>query len=208
MTMVMTAFMKLKVIFMTMEQNRPRVKPRTQSRRPLHCHPMAHTYRLCLSSQLPLPADLAWARVSTMDGVNAELGPWLKMTVPAYARERSLMDAPIGELSFRSWLLFAGVLPIDRHSLGFELIEAGHFVEKSSSWLHPLWRHERVVEATATATGDGCRLTDKLEFCARVGVVGRLDSALVHRVFRHRHQRLLRWAQRPREASCPVTRGA
>jgi hypothetical protein len=69
-----------------------------------------------------------------MNGVNAELGPWLSMTAPPEARDLRIEDAPIGEPLFASWVLLRGVLPIDRHY--FKLTEVRHgrgFVENSTS---------------------------------------------------------------------------
>ncbi len=39
----------------------------------------------CFETALASPADVVWARVTTMDGVNEELGPWLRMSSTASA---------------------------------------------------------------------------------------------------------------------------
>jgi len=148
-------------------------------------------YRFTIDLDLSLPADFVWERVSTMEGVNAELMPWLRMTVPPAVRERSLMEGPVGEPMFSSWLLLGGFVPIDRHTFCLEAIEEGCFQEQSSSWLHAVWRHERRVLGAEA----GCRVVDTLGFRPRLPFVGRIVLWIVRRVFEHRHRRLARWAQ-------------
>lgn len=46
--------------------------------------PRSHTFTF--SSVLQAPTERIWERVSTLSGVNAELGPWLRMTGPLEAR--------------------------------------------------------------------------------------------------------------------------
>ncbi len=65
-------------------------------------------YTFTIHSALSLPADFVWDRVSMMEGVNAELMPWLRMTVPPAVRGRNLMEFPGGEPMFSSWLLLGG----------------------------------------------------------------------------------------------------
>src|SRR3546814_1583374 len=96
------------------------------------------------STRLGADAADVWALVSTMDGVNAELRPLLRMTHPPHLR--SLTDATWepGEVIHQSWLLAGGILPIDRHGLALERVLPGEgFDEESSSWLQRRWRHER-----------------------------------------------------------------
>ena len=149
-------------------------------------------YAFSIQSDVPLSAPVVWSRVSTFLGVNYELMPWLRMTVPSAMEARSVMEAPLGEPIFASWLLFAGVLPIDRHIFQLEEAEEGRFLERSSSWLHAVWRHERRVVATET----GCRVSDELQFCPRLRFLGHLVLPIVRAVFAHRHRRLCRWARR------------
>jgi hypothetical protein len=75
------------------------------------------TLRLSFSSDLPATADEVWAHASTMDGVNAELGPWIRMTVPRAARGKGLADVEVGREAFASVLMLFGVLPFDLHHL-------------------------------------------------------------------------------------------
>jgi hypothetical protein len=131
-----------------------------------------------------------------MDGVNAELAPWLRMTHPAALR--SLDDAPelVGRVAFHSWLLAGGVLPFDRHALRLVSVErhpegGGAFVEESTSWLQARWRHERDVEPLGQ-NGDRCRVTDRLLVEPRVPLARPLVAVVVPWLFRQRHRGLVR----------------
>ena len=121
--------------------------------------------------------------MTTPQGVNAELGPWIRMTFPPQALT-GLQSAPVGEPLFVSWLLAFGILPFDRHV--FVLAEVGdlHFIETSHSVLQKLWRHERYVTAT------GCRVRDVVTVRARFWLAGPIARVLASAVFRHRHKRL------------------
>lgn len=124
-----------------------------------------------------------------MAGVNAELGPWLRMTHPADRADLATTEVSPGEVVFHSWLLALGVVPFDRHALAFEQLGDGGFVEESTSWLQRRWRHERRVAARPDG---GCSVTDVLVVVPRLPPARPLVAALVRAVFRHRHRRLVR----------------
>ena len=115
---------------------------------------------LAFRSELAADRSAVWAVVSTMDGVNAELAPWVRMTHPAELSSLADLQVEPGQVVLRSWLLAGGLVPIDRHALALEhvLPEQG-FDEESTSWLQRRWRHERRVETTAAG---GCVVTDRL----------------------------------------------
>lgn len=145
---------------------------------------------LTFASTLPASAATVWSAVSTMSGVNAELGPWIRMTSPRDLP--ALDDASItpGVEVFASWLLVGGVVPIDRHRLTLERVEPGvGFDEESHSWLQRRWRHERRVVPT---DGGGCTVTDRLVVEPRVRFMRPVVAAIVRQVFAHRHRRLRR----------------
>lgn len=80
---------------------------------------------LGFESLLAAPPAAIWAQASTMAGVNAELGPWVRMSYPA---DRAALDGqavPLGQVLFRSWLCAFGVLPFDRHALRLERLYPG-----------------------------------------------------------------------------------
>lgn len=143
------------------------------------------------SSVLAAPASQVWARVATMDGVNDELAPLVRMTHPATLS--TLTDAGdelLGRVVFHSWLLAGGVVPMDRHALRLLAVEqrgelGGGFVEDSTSWLQARWRHERDVEAIDAHT---CVVTDRLVVVPRLRVARPVVSAVVPRIFEHRHR--------------------
>ena len=142
---------------------------------------------LSFGSRLARPASEVWNVVGTMRGVNAELGPWLRMTVPAEADKLRLEDAPVGKALFASWVLFLGV-PIDRHYLELERIDPGRgFKEKSTSWSEARWIHERTVVPTGR---DACVVTDRLEMTPRLRAMTPLLVRVVTTVFKQRHRRL------------------
>lgn len=141
---------------------------------------------LVISSRLPLSPDDFWQRQS-LDSVNAELCPWLRMTAPARWRGMRLQDWDGQGPLFSSWVLLLGLLPIDRHAFGRFVFEPGSgFVETSSSWNARHWRHERRVVAEA----GGCMLTDRIEFTAQLPFAAPLLGFIYRAVFRHRHRRL------------------
>lgn len=115
-----------------------------------------------ITSDLAVGLDEVVAVAFTLDGVNAELGPWVRMTGGREVgdlRARAEGRAP-GTVLVRSWLLGLGVVPIDRHALVVERIidtadEQG-FDERSSSWLHRRWNHDRRIRHE----GVGCTVTD------------------------------------------------
>jgi hypothetical protein len=79
------------------------------------------------SSELASPAEVVWAHATSMAGVNLELRPWLRMTVPRALDLQPRPISPPGEFAFHSWLLLGRVLPFDRHALGFETMAPEQF---------------------------------------------------------------------------------
>jgi hypothetical protein len=102
------------------------------------------------SSTLARPAEEVWAEVTTPSGINWELRPWLRMTVPRRFRTLSLQDVELGALVCRSWVLLLGLVPFEYDDL--VLVERGprlRFLELSSTLATRMWQHERVVEPSA-----------------------------------------------------------
>ncbi|HVE69437.1 MAG TPA: hypothetical protein VNB64_12730 [Solirubrobacteraceae bacterium] len=140
------------------------------------------------TTELPAPADAVWARVTTPEGVNHELRPWMRMTVPRAARGLTLEEVPLNRTLGRSWILLGGVLPFDFDAI--TLVERGpgrRFLERSPMGSMRFWQHERLVEER----GEGaCAVTDRLTFAPRIPGTDGLVRAIVERIFRHRHRRL------------------
>ena len=144
-------------------------------------------------SRVAAPAADVWARAVTPEGINHELGPWLRMTMPAGLRGATIDDVPTGQPLGRSWLLLGGVLPVDYDDLRLAELEPGRrFLERSSMLSMRVWQHERVVD---DAGPGACTVTDRLSFELRrplrwIPGMDRLARAIVGRLFAHRHGRL------------------
>lgn len=142
-----------------------------------------------ISSDLAAAADVVWRHVTDMDGVNGELAPLLRMTVPHDLRRASLDHLPIGRPAGRSWLLLFGFLPVDFDDLTIAEFGPGHrFLERSRMLTQSQWEHERAV----TPIPGGCRVMDRLAWHGRVGAFGAVYRVAVPMLFRHRHARLRR----------------
>ncbi|NNL65012.1 MAG: hypothetical protein HKP30_02090 [Myxococcales bacterium] len=119
-------------------------------------------------------------------GVNREFRPFLRMTFPAHVSDLTAGWQP-GERRFRSWLLLAGVVPVDYDDLVFEEVEPGRrFLERSTLWSQRVWEHERVIEP---AEG-GSRITDRVRFVPRLAWLTGVHRFVFRTVFRWRHHRL------------------
>lgn len=138
-----------------------------------------------VSSALRASADEVWSHASTMEGVNDELGPWVRMTVPRAAQGKRLADVEPGREAFASVLLLLSVVPFDLHHLTLERIVERGFDEESWSWMQRRWRHERRVEPAA----DGCVVTDRLTVEPRFAPA-LLVKPIVRRLFEARHRKL------------------
>ena len=140
-------------------------------------------------SKLTASPQAVWARVASADGINAELMPLVAMTFPAGWTRLGLDDVCEGAPSFHSLLLLFGFLPIDRHAFALaEFTPEGGFLEQSSSLLHQIWIHERVVRSLPT----GAEITDRVFYRCRLPGLTRLLRPLMRFIFRHRHRRLRR----------------
>jgi len=136
---------------------------------------------------VPASPDVVWARVSTFEGINAELQPLMRMTAPASVRALEPADVVLGERMFRSWVLLFGVLPIDFDDLTLVELEPGRgFLERSRMLSMRVWEHERRLQPVA----GGCRIVDRLTFQPRLPGMGPLLERFIRLTFRHRHRRL------------------
>ena len=146
-------------------------------------------HRAVFSSELAASPEIVWQHATTMKGVNEELRPLLRMTVPAGLSGVRLDALPAGAHAGRSWLLLFGWLPLDYDDLTF--VEHGpgrRFLERSTMLTQSCWEHERLVEPIE----GGCRLVDRLQWRGRVVGLGALYRLAVPLLFAHRH----RWLRR------------
>ena len=143
------------------------------------------------------PVARVWGRVVTPEGINHEMGPWLRMTMPRSLRGLTIEDVRVGEPLGRSWILALGLIPVDYDDLRLAELEPGRrFLERSTMLSMSLWEHERIVEPTGA---DSTRVADRLRFELRrapglLPGADRLAAGLVARFFAHRHRRLRAWA--------------
>lgn len=158
--------------------------------------------RLERSSDLRVGADAAWAAATDPDGINYEMRPLARMTMPRRLRGRAIDDFPVGTTVGRCWVLLFGVIPVDYDDLCVaELEPPRRFLERSEMAMLSVWEHERTIEPLP---GGGCRVTDRLGFelrplPARVPGSARLARAIAGGFFSHRHRRL-----RKRDAPRPA----
>jgi hypothetical protein len=147
------------------------------------------------SSVVPADADRVWARAVSEEGVNDELRPILRMTMPARLRGKTIDDVEVGVQLGRSRILLFGLIPVDYDDLSLaELGPGNRFLERSEMLSMRVWQHERNVEPIDAGL---CRVTDRLGFELRRPLAwipgsARLARATVAALFRHRHRRLSR----------------
>jgi hypothetical protein len=146
-------------------------------------------YSFAISSDLAAAPETVWRNVTAMEGVNSELMPLLRMTVPPGLAGATLDELPLGRRAGRSWLLLLGLLPVDFDDLTIAERGPGHrFLEQSVMLTQSRWEHERTVEAV----GGGCRVVDRLRWQGRFPPLGECYRLAVPLLFRHRHRRLRR----------------
>jgi hypothetical protein len=141
------------------------------------------------SSTLTASRDAVRARIASLEGINDELAPWLRMSAPRGTR-LTPEAVPLGRPWFRSWILLFGVVPFDYDDLLIERIDPGRsFLERSTMLSARVWEHERTLEELP----DGhTRLTDRVEFIPRLPGTKRAHTATIRAIFKHRHKRLVR----------------
>jgi ligand-binding SRPBCC domain-containing protein len=154
--------------------------PATQ---PLERQPAEFT----ISSLLAAPRERVWERVTTPEGVNAELMPIVRMTLPRGIERLDVASVPVGSPVGRCWLLLFGLIPFDWDDLMLERLEApSGFHERSTMGSMRVWEHERTLEPVA----GGCRVTDRVAFLPRAPFPAVWVRPIFRAVFGHRHRRL------------------
>jgi ligand-binding SRPBCC domain-containing protein len=141
-----------------------------------------------VASTLRAQPAAVWERAMSAEGINAELGPLLRMTVPRGLDSLDLHQLEPGPLG-RSWVLLFGLVPVDYDAIGLERIEPGRgFLERSTMLSQRLWEHERTIEPG----GEGTTIVDRIAWEPRLPLPGRLLRPLFAAFFRHRHRQLQR----------------
>jgi hypothetical protein len=142
-----------------------------------------------VSSYLEATPAQVWDRVITPEGINDEMRPYLRMTIPAGVERLSPDNIELGKPLGRSWVLLFGLLPFDYDEITIVRLEPGRgFLERSRMLSQRSWEHERTLEPR----DDGCLITDRLRWQPRLGLPARPLRPLIAWFFRHRHSRLRR----------------
>jgi len=150
---------------------------------------MARRAEIKLVSELGAGTEVVWARAIDPAGINDELMPLMRMTVPAGAEDFGL-DLPEPGPVGRSWVLLFGLIPFDYDDIELVRIDPGRgFLERSRMLSMRLWEHERTIEPRGE---NSCQLTDRLAWESRLPLPGALLRPLIRAIFRHRHRRLRR----------------
>ena len=141
-----------------------------------------------VSSVLEAPPGAVWERISTPEGINDELRPWLRMTVPG-GGDLDLDTVQVGRPIGRSWVLLFGLLPVDYDEISLvELERERGFLERSRMLSQRMWEHRRTL---APAEG-GTLVTDRVSWEPRLPLPAGSMRPLFRAIFRHRHRRLRR----------------
>lgn len=142
-----------------------------------------------ISSYLEAPPARVWERAITPEGINDEMRPFLRMTLPPGVEGLDPENVELGVPIGRSWILLFGLLPFDYDDVTLVRLEPGRgFLERSKMLSQRVWEHERTLEP---ADG-GCRVTDRLSWQPRLSLPARPLRPLIAWFFRHRHRRLRR----------------
>ncbi len=150
------------------------------------------TQRIDMVSVVDAPIQDVWAAVTSPEGINVELRPYLRMTVPGPFRGRTIADIEPGTRLGRSYFLLFGALPIDFDDITVADIDPGRrFREQSTMMSMSSWVHER----TLRAVGERTEVVDAVSFVPRapLGLIpgwGVLLRMALSFLFRHRHRRL------------------
>lgn len=144
-----------------------------------------------VSSRLAAPAAEVWAFATTAAGVNEELMPIVRMTVPrGLGGDFGIADVDAPQRLGRSWLLLGGLIPFDWDDIGIERIGPGFsFSERSTMLSQRAWHHDRSVEPLGERA---CTVTDRIRFVPRLPLLAPLLRPVFLWTFRHRHRRLRR----------------
>ena len=154
-----------------------------------------------ITTRLAAPADEVWAAALSEEGINHELRPWLRMTMPkSIDPGMTIEDAPLGEKLGRAWILLGRVLPVDYDDLC--LVERGpglRFLERSRLGSARHWQHERAVVPVGA---DASEITDRVEIELRAPLRAlggtRVAARTLRALFTHRHKRLReKWGEGP-----------
>jgi ligand-binding SRPBCC domain-containing protein len=144
---------------------------------------------IVVSSRVAASPAVVWDRVTTPAGINDEMRPYLRMTLPRGLERIDPAEIEIGKPLGRSWILLFGLLPFDYDELSLIRLDPGEgFLERSTMLSQRLWEHERTLEQVE----GGCAVTDRVRWEPRLGLPAAALRPVFAWFFRHRHRRLAR----------------
>ncbi|WP_373097066.1 hypothetical protein [Zhongshania sp.] len=141
---------------------------------------------LKIESKLDEDIERLYADLLTMDGVNYELMPLVKMTTPSEWASKHLKLWPIGSELFSSVILLFGIIPVDIHKFKLSKVDEAGFEERSDSLIHKKWNHSRTIKSL----GSTCIVIDELEFVPKLRFLGPVMKPVYSAIFKHRHKRI------------------
>jgi hypothetical protein len=148
--------------------------------------------------------------VTSPQGINYELMPVMRMTVPPQLRGKAIHEMPLREKIGRSWFFLLGFIPIDFDDITIAEREDGRrFLERSTMMSMSAWEHER----TLVARDGGSEVTDRITFQMRpplgwIPGAHYVLGAALRWLFGHRHRRLARWFQNARLQANTAAQGS
>jgi len=144
------------------------------------------------TTAIPAPIEEVWDRVTTPAGINHEMSPFIKMTLPGTFRHNTIGDVSPGTHIGKSILLLFGLIPFGYDDITIAQIEPGRmFVEESTMTGMRTWIHQRTLEQRDGKTLVTDAIT--LEPYLRVPVLTRIVGSVIAAFFAHRHRRLDRY---------------
>lgn len=152
--------------------------------------PGPRSAEISVSSRLDAPPAQVWERVIAPEGINDEMRPYMRMTIPAGVDSLDPESVVLGEKIGRSWVLLFGLVPFDYDDLVLVELEPGHrFLERSTMLSQRAWEHERTIEPNGDSA---CTIADRVRWQPRLGLPARPLRPFIGWFFRHRHKRLRR----------------
>ena len=105
------------------------------------------TAEIAVTSRLDASPAAVWDRVISPEGINDEMRPWLRMTLPPGVERLDLETVELGKPIGRSWILLFGLIPFDYDDVTLVRLEPGRgFLERSTMLSQRLWEHERTIK--------------------------------------------------------------
>ncbi len=146
---------------------------------------MSDTISFRFESKLHASTERVWEWITSVQGISAEMWPFLRMTVPKGTVSLNDVAIKLGVRMFRSYVFLFGILPIDYSDITLLELNIGEgFIEQSPMGSMKLWRHTRRI-VPCPSDPNAVLLVDQLTFQPRMA--SRLVKRFIHRVFVHRH---------------------